>query len=86
MNYDILCQKKERLDEMRKQLPKEVLESFDKNFYADMSYWTERNAVQLAAWTHAEFVKIHPYIDGNGRTSHMIMNYQFMYSLSGREI
>lgn len=189
MNYDILCQKKERLDEIRKQLPKEVLESFDKNFeveythnstaiegntlsliqtkavledgisiggktlreiyevvnhqkafsfikrcivdgkslnekiikdihallmeniltggtyrtvevrisgarhkppapskmyqqiknfYADMSYWTERNAVELAAWTHAEFVKIHPYVDGNGRASRMIMNYQLM--------
>ena len=189
MNYDMLCQKKERLDEMRKRLPKEALESFDKNFeveytynstaiegntlsliqtkavledgisvggktlreiyevvnhkkafsfvkrciadgkpldekivkdihalmmeniltggiyrtvevrisgaghkppapgemyqqiknfYADMPYRAEKNAVELAAWTHAEFVKIHPYVDGNGRTSRMIMNYQLM--------
>ena len=49
-----------------------------KNFYADMSYRAESNAVEFAAWTHAEFVKIHPYVDGNGRTSRMIMNYQLM--------
>lgn len=49
-----------------------------KNFYADMLYRAERNAMELAAWTHAEFVKIHPYVDGNGRTSRMIMNYQLM--------
>ncbi len=49
-----------------------------KKFYADMPYQAERNAVELAAWTHAEFVKIHPFVDGNGRTSRMIMNYQLM--------
>lgn len=49
-----------------------------KNFYADMPYRAESNAVEFAAWTHAEFVKIHPYVDGNGRTSRMIMNYQLM--------
>lgn len=49
-----------------------------KNFYADMPYRAESNAVEFAAWTHAEFVRIHPYVDGNGRTSRMIMNYQLM--------
>lgn len=49
-----------------------------KNFYAEMPYRAESNAVEFAAWTHAEFVKIHPYVDGNGRTSRMIMNYQLM--------
>ena len=36
------------------------------------------NPIELAAWTHAEFVKIHPFLDGNGRTSRLIMNYQLM--------
>lgn len=49
-----------------------------KNFYADMPYRAESNAVEFAAWTHSEFVKIHSYVDGNGRTSRMIMNYQLM--------
>ena len=49
-----------------------------KNFYADLPFRTDLNAIELAAWTHAEFVKIHPFVDGNGRTSRMLMNYQLM--------
>lgn len=49
-----------------------------KNFYANLECKNMSNAIELAAWTHAEFVKIHPYVDGNGRTSRMIMNYQLM--------
>ncbi|WP_290140554.1 Fic family protein [uncultured Dubosiella sp.] len=36
------------------------------------------NPIELVAWTHAEFVRIHPFIDGNGRTARMIMNDQLM--------
>ena len=49
-----------------------------KNFFADLPYRNDLNAIELAAWTHAEFVRIHPYTDGNGRTSRMIMNYQLL--------
>lgn len=49
-----------------------------KNFFADLPNKTDLNAIELAAWTHAEFVRIHPFTDGNGRTSRMIMNYQLM--------
>lgn len=49
-----------------------------KDFYADMQCRKIENAIEFAAWTHAEFVKIHPFVDGNGRTSRMIMNYQLM--------
>lgn len=50
-----------------------------KDFYADL-VWKggEFNLLELAAWTHAEFVRIHPFPDGNGRTSRLIMNYQLM--------
>ena len=49
------------------------------NFYADLTWKaTTLNAIELAAWTHAEFVRIHPFPDGNGRTSRLIMNYQLM--------
>ena len=34
----------------------------------------ELNPIELAAWSHAEFVRIHPFIDGNGRTSRLLMN------------
>jgi len=49
-----------------------------KEFYATLPYRDGMNAIELAAWAHAEFVKIHPFVDGNGRTSRMIMNYQLM--------
>ena len=49
-----------------------------KAFFEDLPYRTDLNVIELAAWTHAEFVRIHPFTDGNGRTSRMIMNYQLM--------
>lgn len=50
-----------------------------KNFYSDLTWkMRELNDIEYAAWTHAEFVKIHPFPDGNGRTSRLIMNYQLL--------
>lgn len=50
-----------------------------KNFYMDLEWKKkELNVIELSAWTHAEFVRIHPFIDGNGRTSRLIMNFQLM--------
>ena len=44
-------------------------------FYQELEQNIENmDAIELAAWTHAEFVKIHPFSDGNGRTSRLIMN------------
>jgi Fic family protein len=50
-----------------------------KEFFAGLDERAkELNAVSLAAYTHAEFVKIHPFEDGNGRTARLIMNWQLM--------
>ena len=50
-----------------------------KDFYLDLNWKRDSlNPIELAAWTHAEFVRIHPFRDGNGRTSRLIMNYQLM--------
>lgn len=49
-----------------------------KGFYEDLNQDKYSNSIESAAWTHAEFVKIHPFIDGNGRVSRLIMNYQLM--------
>ncbi|NOU81644.1 Fic family protein [Paenibacillus sp. LMG 31459] len=48
------------------------------NFYADLAEKDVTNVIELAAWTHAEFVRILPFADGNGRTSRLIMNYQLL--------
>lgn len=35
-----------------------------KNFYTDLEWKSKKlNPIELAAWTHAEFVRIHPFID-----------------------
>lgn len=50
MNYDMLCQKRERLEKMRRHLPKEALESFDKSFeieYTHNSTAIEGNTLSL---------------------------------------
>jgi len=49
-----------------------------KDFFNALNNQKSLNPIELAAWTHAEFVRIHPFIDGNGRTSRLIMNYQLM--------
>jgi Fic family protein len=51
-----------------------------KNFFADLPFKSNVPPIELAAWVHAEFVRIHPFKDGNGRTSRMIMNCQLMLS------
>jgi len=38
----------------------------------------ELDSFTLAAYTHAEFVKIHPFVDGNGRIARFLMNYQLV--------
>lgn len=49
-----------------------------KFFVADLQAKGEASPIERAAWLHAEFVKIHPFQDGNGRTARLLMNYSLM--------
>lgn len=41
--------------------------------------WKEKyHPIVVVALLHAEFVKIHPFIDGNGRTARLLMNFETM--------
>jgi Fic family protein len=40
--------------------------------------WKKYHPVVKAALLHGEFVKIHPFIDGNGRTSRLLLNFELM--------
>jgi len=48
-----------------------------KDFYTSLNDGNY-NDLDIAAYAHAEFVKIHPFVDGNGRTSRIIMNFQLL--------
>lgn len=57
--------------------PRKVWDAM-KNFAYRMDHDTFANSIEKAAWIHAEFVKIHPFQDGNGRTARLIMNYHLL--------
>jgi Fic family protein len=40
--------------------------------------WKNFHPVVRAALLHGEFVKIHPFIDGNGRTARLLLNFELM--------
>jgi Fic family protein len=40
--------------------------------------WGALHPVELAARVHCDFVKVHPFTDGNGRTSRLLMNLELM--------
>ena len=42
--------------------------------------WDKYHPIVRAAFLHGELVKIHPFIDGNGRTFRLIMNMELMRS------
>ena len=42
--------------------------------------WKQRHPIERAALLHGEFVKVHPFVDGNGRTARLFMNFEFIKS------
>lgn len=40
----------------------------------------QRHPVERAAELHTRFVKIHPFVDGNGRTGRLLLNFELMKS------
>ena len=52
----------------------ELMEKLVLNF----ENWNEFHPIIQAALLHGELVKIHPFVDGNGRTSRLLMNLDLM--------
>lgn len=42
--------------------------------------WKDLHPVVRACFLHGEFVKIHPFIDGNGRTARLLLNFELVQS------
>ncbi len=59
--------------------PEKILDRIDY-----LANWIEKenrlNPIEKAAVTQAEFIRIHPYADGNGRVSRILTNFVLMYN------
>ena len=40
--------------------------------------WQKLHPIERATLLHGEFVKIHPFVDGNGRTARLLLNFELM--------
>lgn len=56
-------------------LVKEQMEQLVKNCNGT---WQKLHPVKRATLLHSEFVKIHPFVDGNGRTARLLLNFELM--------
>ncbi len=52
----------------------ELMEKLIVNYHS----WNSYHPIIRAALLHGELVKIHPFVDGNGRTSRLVMNLDLM--------
>lgn len=56
----------------------EINELMQKLMMEYQNEWKAFHPVVRATLIHGEFVKIHPFIDGNGRTSRLLLNFELM--------
>lgn len=49
------------------------------NWFRNIIESNEKHPLEIAALLHYRFVRIHPFDDGNGRLSRLLMNYVFFY-------
>lgn len=52
-------------------LMQKLIEEYNNN-------WFQYHPVVRATLLHGEFIKIHPFIDGNGRTARLLLNFELM--------
>lgn len=57
----------------------EQLNTLMKKLIHNLNYsWVDYHPIIQASLLHGEFVKIHPFIDGNGRTARLLLNFILM--------
>lgn len=59
--------------------PCSYLKVYDRmaKFYYDVASG-EKTDLELAAYTHLQIAKVHPFLDGNGRLARLMLNYQLV--------
>ena len=56
-------------------LVKEQMENLIKQYNGE---WQGLHPIERVSLLHGEFVKIHPFVDGNGRTARLLLNFELM--------
>jgi len=56
----------------------EVPELMNKLVESYNTEWQSLHPIVRACYLHGEFVKIHPFVDGNGRTARLLLNFELM--------
>ena len=74
-NYDVIISGAQHRPPQYIKVP-ELMEKLIMNYYE----WDKYHPIVRSALLHGELVKIHPFVDGNGRTSRLIMNMELMRS------
>lgn len=59
--------------------PCSYLKVYDRmaKFFYDIAHF-EGTDLELAAYTHLQIAKVHPFLDGNGRLARLMLNFQLM--------
>lgn len=57
-----------------------IIPELMENLILNSKSWDKYHPIIKAALLHGELVKIHPFVDGNGRTSRLVMNLSLMNS------
>jgi Fic family protein len=55
-----------------------VREQMEKLMNSYHNHWINLHPIVKACLLHGEFVKVHPFIDGNGRTARLLLNFELM--------
>lgn len=60
-------------------IPPSYLKIYDRmdRFMYDINNFSGSD-IELAAFSHLQLAKIHPFLDGNGRTARLVLNFQLM--------
>ena len=56
----------------------EISELMQRLIFEYKDAWRSYHPIVRATILHGEFVKIHPFIDGNGRTARLLLNFELM--------
>lgn len=63
-------------------LTEKLLSKWREDYDKILSFKSKKQKIEKIAWFHSEFLRIHPFLDGNGRVARFILNQQISEMLN----